>query len=309
MRWLLDKTLGIAQGRKLPSLSSRTFIQWAARRRLTRPTRRSGHKVVYFVDVYANYHDPRLGRALVAVLEHNGVLVYVPPEQKQAGIPAISCGALDIARHLAERNVAVLAEAVRQGYHVVTTEPATALCLTREYPNLIDHEDTRLVAQNTSEACSYLWRMHTQGRLQLDLGPISATLGYHMPCRLKALRVGSPGENLLRLIPGLTIHHLEEGCSGMAGTFGLKRENYRVSLRAGWSLIRAIRDPNIQAGTTECSACKIQMEQGTDKPTIHPVKLLALAYGLMPETLSLLTAPEDRFADGGQFRRPEKSKY
>lgn len=291
MRWLLDKTLGIAQGRKLPSLASRTFLQWAARRRLSRPTRRSGHKVVYFVDLYANYCDPQLGRALVAVLEHNGVAVYVPTEQRQGGMPAISCGALDLARRLAERNVAVLAEAVRQGYHVIATEPSAALCLIREYPYLFDDEDTRLVAENTSEACSYLWKMHTQGRLQLDLQPISATLGYHAPCRLKALQVGTPGENLMRLIPGLTLHPCEEGCSGMAGTFGLKRENYRASLRAGWNLIRAIRDPNLRAGVTECSACKIQMEQGTDKPTVHPVKLLAFAYGLLPELDSLLTGP------------------
>jgi len=290
-RWLLEKLLGIAQGRKLAPLATRTFLQWAHRRRLTRPTRRPGHKVAYFVDLHANYHDPQLGRALVALLEHNGVAVYVHPEQKQGGMPAISCGALDLARQLAEHNVALLAEAIRQGYHVVATEPAAALCLIREYPNLIDSEDAQLVAQNTSEAGSYLWKMHTQGRLQLDLKPISTTLGYHMPCRLKALHVGSPGENLLRLIPGLTVHHLEEGCSGMAGTFGLKRENYRASLRAGWNLIRAIRDPNIHAGATECSACKLQMEQGTNKPTIHPVKLLAAAYGLMPATLPLLTTP------------------
>jgi hypothetical protein len=31
------------------------------------------------------------------------------------------------------------------------------------------------------------------------------------------------------------------------------------------------------------------MEQGTTKPTIHPLKVLALAYGLMPELASLLT--------------------
>jgi hypothetical protein len=30
------------------------------------------------------------------------------------------------------------------------------------------------------------------------------------------------------------------------------------------------------------------MEQGTDKPTIHPIKLLALSYGLMPEIARLL---------------------
>ncbi len=282
-RWLLDKLLGIAQGRKLPPLATRPFLQWAARRRLTRPSRRSGGKVAYFVDLYANYFDPQLARALIAVLHHNGVAVYVPPEQVQGGMPAISCGALDIARRLAARNVKVLAEAVRQGYHIVTTEPSAALCLTREYPNLIDDEETRLVAQNTSDACDYLWKMHTQGRLQLDFEPISAALGYHMPCRLKALKVGSPGESLLRLVPGLNVSRIEEGCSGMAGTFGLKRENYRASLRAGWNLIRAIRNPNFQAGTTECSTCKIQMEQGTNKPTIHPIKLLALAYGLMPD--------------------------
>ena len=291
MRWLMEKTLGIAQDRKLPRVVSRSFIHRAARRRLTRHTRRTGRKVAYFVDTYANYHDPQLAESLVAVLEHNGVTVYVPQEQKQAGMAPISAGALDIARRLARHNVALFAEAVREGYHVVAAEPAVVVCLTREYLNLIDDDDARLVAENTSEACTYLWKMHTVGKLQLDLKPINVTLAYHMPCRLKALQVGSPGENLLRLIPGLTVHHVEEGCSGMAGTFGMKAENYRTSLRAGWPLISRLRDPNLQAGTTECSTCKMQMEQGTTKPTIHPIKLLAYAYGLMPEVAPLLTTP------------------
>jgi Fe-S oxidoreductase len=114
-------------------------------------------------------------------------------------------------------------------------------------------------------------------------------LGYHLPCHLRALEVGSPGENLLKLVKGVSVRRLERGCSGMAGAFGLRRENYRASLRAGWGLISAMRDPAIQFGTTECSSCKIQMEQGTTKPTIHPLKILALAYGLMPELESLLS--------------------
>jgi hypothetical protein len=32
----------------------------------------------------------------------------------------------------------------------------------------------------------------------------------------------------------------------------------------------------------------MQMEQGTSKPTVHPLKMLALSYGLMPELASLL---------------------
>ena len=290
MRWVLEKTLGIAQGRKLPRIESRSFLQIAHRRRLTRPSRRSGRKVLYFADVYANWHDTQLAEAFVSVMEHNGVAVYVHPRQVQAGMAAISVGAVDLAKRLAARNIAILADAVRQGYHIVATEPAAALCLSHEYLNLFDEEDARLVAENCSEACTYVLRMHQAGQLELDLRPVNATLGYHLPCHLKALQVGSPGEDLLRLIPGLVVHRIEKGCSGMAGTFGLKRENYRSSLRAGWGLISALRDPAIQAGVTECSACKIQMEQGTSKPTIHPIKVLALAYNLMPELSALLSA-------------------
>lgn len=288
MRWLMEKTIGIAQGRKLPKFERRSFLQEAHRKRLTRPTRSSGRKVLYFVDVYANWHDTQLAEALVAVLQHNGVAVYVHPGQVPSGSAAISLGAIDRARKLASRNVATLADAVRQGYHLVASEPAAALCLKHEYPNLLDEDDARLVAENTSEACSYLCRMHQSGKLELDLKPINATLGYHLPCHLKALEVGSPGENLLRLIPGLVVQPIDKGCSGMAGTFGLERKNYRSSLRAGWGLISALRAPKIQTGATECSACKIQMEQGTTKPTIHPLKILALAYDLMPEVGSLL---------------------
>ncbi len=289
MRWLLEKTLGIAQGRKLPRVVRSSFLRRAARRRLTKPRRQRELKVAYFVDSYVNYHDPQLGEALLAILKHNSVAIYVPPKQKQAGTTAIAYGDLDFARRLAQHNTAILAEAIRQGYHVVTTEPAAALTLGREYLYLLDDDDARLVAENTSDACHYLWAVHTQGKLRLDLKPIHATVGYHLPCRLSALGVGTPGENLLGLIPGLSVHRIDAGCSGMAGTFGLKAKNYRTSLRMGWGLISALRDPSVQAGATECSACKMQMEQGTVKPTIHPVKLLAMAYGLMPELDTLLT--------------------
>lgn len=289
-RFVLEKTLGIARARKLPRFANRNFLRTAARRRLSRPTRRSGRKVLLFLDTYANYHDTRLAEALVAVLEHNGVAVYVHPGQQAAGMPMIACGAVDIARPLARRNVALLAEAVRQGYHIVTPEPSAALCLTHEYLALLPDEEARIVAANASEACTYLWRLHQTGKLQLDFRPLSASVGYHQPCHLRALEVGSPGENLLRLIPGLQVTRLEHGCCGMAGAYGMRRENYRASLRIGWGLIQALRQPHLQVGATECSTCKMQMEQGTSKPSIHPIKLLALAYGLMPEFSALLSA-------------------
>ena len=288
MRWLMEKTIGIAQGRKLPRFATRTFLKEAQRNRLTRQGRFDGRKVLYFVDVYANWFDVELANAFVNVMRHNGVSVYVHPRQGPSGMSAVAVGAVDTARRYAARNIPLLAEAVRQGYQIVTTEPSATLCLTHEYPSIVDDDDVRLVAKNTSDACDYLWKMHQSGNLELDLSPVNASVGYHLPCHLRALEVGSPGENLLRLIPGISLKRIDKGCSGMAGMFGVKRKNYRSSLRAGWGVISALRDPVIQVGTTECSACKIQMEQGTTKPTIHPLKLLALSYGLMPEIGRLL---------------------
>ncbi|RMF88563.1 MAG: FAD-binding oxidoreductase, partial [Planctomycetota bacterium] len=154
-RWVIEKLFGIAQGRKLPRFARTPFIQRAARRGLTRSVRRSGLKVAYFVDVYANYHDPELAEAFISVLQHNGISVFVPPDQRQAGLAAVACGALDVATRLARHNTAIFAEAVRQGYHVVATEPAVTVCLTREYPSLLDDADVRLVAQNASDASQF----------------------------------------------------------------------------------------------------------------------------------------------------------
>jgi heterodisulfide reductase subunit B len=70
----------------------------------------------------------------------------------------------------------------------------------------------------------------------------------------------------------------------------MKQENFRTSLRAGWGLIARMRQSDLDCGTTECSTCRLQMEQGPTKPTLHPLKLLALAYGLMPDVEKKLHA-------------------
>jgi Fe-S oxidoreductase len=283
-RWLLEKVAGISQGRKLPQLARRSFLQQAALRRLHNRPRTAGDKVVYFVDTYANHFDTQLAEAFVAILRHNRIAVFVPKDQQQAAMPMIAAGALEPARQVAEQNVALLAEYVRQGFTIVSTEPSAVLALTHEYPILLnDDEDALSVAQHTQEACHYLWQLHQRGRLRLDFHPQRLAVGYHVPCHLRALGIGAPAENLVRLIPGMRVHRLEKGCSGMAGLWGVKHDNYRASLRAGLELITAVRDGPFQIGMTECSTCKVQIDQSSRKPTLHPLKLLAHAYGLMPE--------------------------
>jgi Fe-S oxidoreductase len=77
----------------------------------------------------------------------------------------------------------------------------------------------------------------------------------------------------------------------MAGTWGLKAANYERSLAAGRRMLDELRQPRILFGSTECSACRLQMQEGSGKRALHPVQYLAHAYGLLPEIGAKLQKP------------------
>lgn len=287
-RWLMERAFGVSQARSLPPLAGQSFLQYAAGRRWHRPSPHGGTKVAYFVDHYATYHDPEIGVALAEILLHNQIDFYVPQRQIGSGMARIAAGDARGAIRIARRNVRILADAVRQGYVILVTEPAAALALKREYLHLLDDEDAQTVADHCYEACQYLWDLHQQDRLSLEFETISAEVAYHQPCHVRALDTtrlddfSRSGQRLMELVPGLSVQPVERGCSGMAGPWGLQRDNYRTSLRIGWPLITAIRSHTAHAAATECSACKMQIEHGSGRSTVHPLKVLAHAYGRLP---------------------------
>ena len=148
---------------------------------------------------------------------------------------------------------------------------------------IIDHPDIRTIADHVVEAGEFLLQMHKQHELKTDFSPLSFRATYHTPCHLRTLGSDLPLVELCRLIPQFEASSLEQGCSGFAGTFGLAREDFHESLAIGHKLIERMRSDQIDLGLTECSSCKMQMEQQSTTPTLHPLKILALAYNLMPE--------------------------
>jgi Fe-S oxidoreductase len=283
-RWVLERTFGVAADRRLPPLARRPFLR-AARREWTAPPEsvRNGQPVVYFVDHFANFHDPELATAFVRILEFNGQKVHVPTRQLPSGMALISMGDLDAARAIAETNIRVLADFAREGSPIVCTEPAAAVCLKYEYPKLVNHPDAAAVADAVVEAGAFLMGLRRNGQLRTEFNELPLTATYHTPCHLKSLGPSTPLADLCSLIPSFTALRPENGCSGLAGTFGLTREHFQESLEIGRDLIERMRADDHQLGLTECSSCRLQMEQRTPTPTLHPLKVLALAYGLMPE--------------------------
>jgi Fe-S oxidoreductase len=136
-----------------------------------------------------------------------------------------------------------------------------------------------------------LWSLHEAGRLRTDFQPLPVSVGHHVPCHVKALRAGVRGPNLLALIPELRVSTIDVSCSGMAGTFGLNAKNLPLSLAAGRPMLDEFGRPKHHYGSSECSTCRLQMQQATGKRALHPVQYLALAYGLMPSLADRLRKP------------------
>lgn len=291
-RWLLEKVSGVSRRRALPAFARSAFWRRARRLGLTQLPPADGRpRFAYFVDLYAAYYDPLLAEAVVAVLRHHGCVVYVPPRQRSAGSGPWSVGDLDRLRELARHNVRLLADAARDGCRILCSEPTAALLLRRYYPLLLDDADSRLVAEQSIELIELLQQWDQQGRLRRDFQPLPLSLAHHTPCHRKALDPAASTPRWLADIPALRLYPLDAGCSGMAGLWGQYARHEGLSLQIAAPLQQALQQVDAAATASECTACRLQLQQLTGRRAFHPVELLALAYGLLPQLLARLRQP------------------
>lgn len=293
-RFLAERFFGLSRHRRLPRFHHRTFLRRAALRGWTRKPRSNEPRprVALLVDLYVNHLDPRLGECAVRVLEHHRRRVYVPPDQVGSGMAPLAHGDLEAARAKLERNIGIFAELAREGYDIVTPEPSAAVMFRDEAKNLVADPDLRLLAERTFEFSEYLALLAERGELRGDLAETPLAIGYHEPCHLRAISPVAPIANLMSRIPKLRLVPMNLGCSGMAGTYGLRANGFQASLTAGEPMLRRLSQPDIHFGMTQCGACRMQMEQGSGKRTLHPAHWFAVAYGLVRRPERLFQAPD-----------------
>jgi len=109
------------------------------------------------------------------------------------------------------------------------------------------------------------------------LRPVDLTVAYHSPCHLERMGGVVYTVELLRRIPGLRLKILHSECCGIAGTYGFKREHYRIAQDVGRELFDKIDAAEPDLVVTDCETCKWQIEMSTPHRVVHPVSLLARA--------------------------------
>ena len=276
-RWVVERTLGVHRKAALPHFAGRTFQRWA-RKHVSPPAERT---VVYFHNCGTNYYEPAVGRMTVEVLEHNGFHVVVPP-QDCCGLPLQSNGNFDAARAYVRRLVANLAPYAREGLPIVANSTSCGLMLKREAREILDveDEDTVAVSEAMYDLCEFLLLLHEQGELRTDFRPLELTVPYHAPCQQQGHGIGKPALDLFALVPGLRAIELDTDCCGIAGTYGLKKEKYEISMAVGERLFGLLRESEGDLAACDSETCRWQIEHGSGVHTVHPVEILHRAYGL-----------------------------
>jgi glycerol-3-phosphate dehydrogenase subunit C len=276
-RRLADRLLGIHRDAPMPRFAGRTFQGWARRHKSPVADR----SLVYFHGCGANYYEPAVGELVVAVLEHNGFQVLVPP-QDCCGLPLQSNGDFEAARAYVRRLVANLARYARDGLPIVASSTSCGLMLKREAREIlgVEDEDLRAVSEATYDVCEFLLLLHDRGELRTDFQPLPLTVPYHAPCQQRGHGIGKPALDLFALIEDLRVIDLDVDCCGIAGTYGLKKEKYEISMDVGERLFTALRDAGSELAACDSETCRWQIEHGAGVRAVHPVELLHRAYGL-----------------------------
>ena len=288
-RFALEKTMGISRRAPFPKWAGYTFGGWWRQRQRSRLIGASvaesqKPEVVYYHGCSTNAYEPRIGQLAVAVLEHNGFRVIVP-DQACCGLPLQSNGAFDGARRFARHNVEALAPYAERGIPVVGTPGSCIMALKSDYEHILGMNDaqTRQVAAGVWDICEFLAMLHSEGRLRTDFQPIERRIPYHAPCQLKSHGMGRPALDVLDLIPGLHAIEMDAECCGIAGTYGYKVEKRQIAEDVGAHLFERIRASGSDMVVCDTETCRWQIAQMTGTRTVHPIELIAEAYGIRPD--------------------------
>ncbi|WP_435157533.1 FAD-linked oxidase C-terminal domain-containing protein [Haladaptatus sp. DFWS20] len=295
VRATMEKTLGIAKERSLPTFHRESFYDWFDARGPQVREADAKRRALVLPDIYTNYNHPAAGKAAVRVLEAANIHVRVPDGLTDSGRPAYSKGLLDVAQDRAHRNVEHLTPMVEEGWDVVAIEPSDAVMYQSDYldlfpvngasskydephsdkPNSADiRTNAERLAENTYGVCEYLNVFRLDENVEFATSAESLT--YHGHCHQKATKKDHHAVGVLRRA-GYDVNPLDSGCCGMAGSFGYEAEHFSMSQAIGEILSEQIESSNGEEVVAPGASCRTQLgdrRKNAAKP-LHPIEKVA----------------------------------
>jgi Fe-S oxidoreductase len=284
-RKVMENVLGIHHERELPEYTSAKFRS-TARPDASFPVKDGKNtpgKVAIFSTCYVNYNEPGIGHDLIRILKHNEIPHVVVEKENCCGMPKLELGDLEAVRKLKEGNIPVLAKYAREGYAIMTAVPSCTLMFKQELPLMFpDDADVKAVQEAMFDPFEYLVLRNKDGLLKTDFKQGLGNVSYHIPCHLRVQNMGQKTKELMALVPDTKVTVVER-CSGHDGTWGVKREFYKDSMKIGKPVFKAMGNNSPDYISSDCAIAGRHIRQGMGGTTVqkeHPLTLMRIAYGL-----------------------------
>ncbi len=293
---------GIDQRRSMPPFANETFKDWFFRRR-RQP--RLQQQVILWPDTFTNHFHPEIGKAAVEVLEAAGYEVIVPRQSLCCGRPLYDFGMLEAAQSLLREVLATLRPQIRRGIPLIGLEPSCLSVFRDELVNLFPHdEDARRLNKQCFTLSEFLAN-EVEGYQPPRLERKAIVQGH---CHHRSVMKLDAEMKLLEDM-GLELETPEQGCCGMAGSFGFESgDHYGVSMACGErALLPAVRNADQETLIiADGFSCQEQIEQTTDRRALHFAQVLQMALREGPR--GARGKPEKSYPGRAELTPEEKRK-
>ncbi len=262
-RKLGEMVTGISAEREFLTFESKSLLE-----RINNIEGEGEKTVLYFAGCYASYIKPEIGVATVKVLKNLGYKV-ITPEQHCCGLPMMTKGMIQQAKNKVYQNLKAWGKYLEEVEHIVVSCSSCGLALLKEWKYLISDEFVESVSTKLIHV-SELVNKH-----EISLKHSELKLAYHMPCHLKVQKASGSSIKMLNSVDGIEVEDLKSHCCGMAGSWGISKKNYDLSVEIGSAMIRKLNNSEAPIGVTDCPTCRMQMEHLSEKEIKHPIEVIA----------------------------------
>lgn len=248
----------------------------------TQGTATASRKAALFTGCIMDAAFGAVHRATARVLARNGVLPGAPVGQGCCGALHLHMGDEATAQALARRNIAAFEMA---GDAPIVVNSAGCGALLKDYGRLLASDPAwRARAERFARRVQDVSEFVTALPLAPS-GRVEAKVAYDDPCHLAhAQQVREPPRRMLAAIPGVSLVPLREAemCCGSAGAYSLTQP--KMSMRLLQRKLDHIEASGAEIVATGNPGCLLQLrlgvqERGLAIRVVHPVELLAEAYG------------------------------
>ncbi len=247
--------------------------------------------VALFPTCLVEYQEPAIGKALVAVFEHNGFTCELPDGQVCCGMPWLDAGDAESSATRRSATSTRCSRRSRPGRSIVVPQPTCAYTLKDEYPAFLGTDAARKVAAATFDAAEFLMDAHKEREARHRLRrPHVRDDRVARRVSLPAQQIGPRSSQLMQLT-GAKVQMVER-CSAIDGTWGLRAENVELARRVAKPLMEKVRDSDAELVAGDCQLANVAIDEGSGKRPIHPLQVLARAYGSEERAMRKLTVDD-----------------